>query len=570
MRWRSLSSKSLFLLASLICATYASLPQSQKCSKISDCTEDFGSNYICSPTTSTCIRDNYSWSLSEVIGFCVIFFIMLLNTSGGSGATTMLVPTIMFFFGFHSTDAIHLARFTIFMGGVTNFVLNWNRVDPKTGKFLVINYRTTAVMVPLHIAGAEIGSIINKLLPPIVILLVLFLILIRSLHNTIYRAIEETAKESKMDEKIKEARRVTFQFPNLLGESLLDPSQDTLFDGEKENKDQQGKENPPSDAPAQEETAPSGESSKAVDKGLNVPDDTFSFIRTSFCLKNIEELILRRQKELYAEMNFDTDIECLVQYKNDDHSQEVMAFDPDWKPNQIRYNPFKINQLVKQQFGNICVSLLAFVFSISSALLRGGDGFNSIAGIPKCSYMTWVVIACSQTLCMLTACLGYFKNRNISESELKANESMAIYKDAKLRRKLIVAAYFTGIGAGLAGVGGSLMLNIYTMSLGLSLSATGNFSMMSTMCSSSSTSLQSLMSGGSHLQHAYLVIIFALAGSLFANFFLRRILHAVGKYSVRVWTLVLVLGISSMVLPFQMITAIVNHSKLSFEFGSLC
>src|SRR3990167_7172403 len=221
MRWSSVFSKSLFILGWLIAATHASLPQSQKCSQNSDCTEDFGLKYMCSKTTSTCIRDNYSWSVLEAVGFCMIFFIMLLNTSGGSGATTMLVPVIMFFFGFHSTDAVHLARFTIFMGGLTNFILNWNRLDPKTGKFLVINYRTTAVMVPLHIAGAEIGSIVNKLLPPIVVLLALFLILIRSLHNTIYRAIEETEKESKMNERLEEARRVTFLFPNLLGETLL-------------------------------------------------------------------------------------------------------------------------------------------------------------------------------------------------------------------------------------------------------------------------------------------------------------------------------------------------------------
>ena len=582
---RHLLAKSIFVLGLLLASALGSLPQSSPCKQNTDCHPDFGKTYVCSPSTNTCIRDKYSWSLFEILGFFTIFFIMLLNTSGGSGATTMLVPTIMFFFDFHSTDAVHLARFTIFMGGVTNFVLNWNRLDPKTGKFLVICYQTTAVMVPLHIAGAEIGSILNKLLPPIFILGFMFVILVRSLHDTVYRAIKETEKESEMAEAISLVKRVTFQFPNLLGESLLDPSESTIIE-DKKGAEKSAEENLESKTPgdeaspsteannntAQEPTAPSGESAKAVDSPKTAAlEDGFAFIRQSFSLRNIEELILRRQREILADMNFDADIESVGSYKIDEKKMfDQMTYDPDWKPNQIKFNPFRLNSLVKRQKWNICISLMAFPVSVLSALMRGGSGFPSIIGLPQCSPYAWVVVGASQCLCMLVACLGYFNNKNISKKEIEATESMAIYKDAKIRNKMIMAAYLTGIGAGTAGVGGSMLLNIYTMKVGLSLSATGNFSMMSTMCSSSSTSIQSLMTGGSHLEHAYLVIIFALAGSLFANFCLRRILHALGTYSIRVWTLVLVLSLSSLVLPFQMITAIVNHSKLNFEFGSLC
>lgn len=580
---RHVLAKSIFVLGLLLASALGSLPQSSPCKQNADCHPDFGKSYVCSPKTSTCIRDKYSWSLFEIVGFFSIFFIMLLNTSGGSGATTMLVPTMIFFFDFHSTDAVHLARFTIFMGGLTNFILNWNRLDPKTGKFLVICYQTTAVMVPLHIAGAEIGSILNKLLPPIVILGFLFIILVRSLHDTVYRAIKETEKESEMAEAINLVKRITFQFPNLLGESLLDPSESTIIE---ENKDAEksAEENSKAKLPedqgsvttavttmAQEATAPSGESAKAVDSPKSAAEDGFALIRQSFSLQNIEELILHRQREILADMNFDADIESVGSYKIDEKKMfDQMTYDPDWKPNQIKFNPFRINSLVKRQKWNICISLMAFLVSVLSALMRGGSGIPSIIGLPQCSPYAWVVVGASQCLCMLVACLGYFNNKNISKKEIDATESMAIYKDSKIRNKLILAAYLTGIGAGTAGVGGSMLLNIYTLKLGLSLSATGNFSMMSTMCSSSSTSIQSLMTGGSHLEHAYLVIIFALAGSLFANFCLRRILHALGTYSIRVWTLVLVLSLSSLVLPFQMITAIVNHSKLTFEFGSLC
>jgi uncharacterized membrane protein YfcA len=107
-----------------------------------------------------------------------------------------VVPAYIVFFGFVSSDAVHLSRITIFAGAFVNFLINWRKRDPKEKDRLLIDYKMGSVMIPLHLAGAEVGVMIGKFLPAVFVTAILFCFLLLSILKTYQRGRAEIKKES--------------------------------------------------------------------------------------------------------------------------------------------------------------------------------------------------------------------------------------------------------------------------------------------------------------------------------------------------------------------------------------
>lgn len=480
------------------------------------CKSDYGQMYVCED--SKCIRDNYSYSFREVAGFFFSMFVSIVTSTGGVGAGTMIVPTYIFFLQFNSGDSVHLSRFSLFGGSLFYFLLNWKRRDPKHPDRLMINYNLASMMVPLHIAGAEFGVIVGKFLPMIIVSIMLICLLYMSLYKTYERAIQESGKEAQEIVK-KEIEKPSNRNSTLTKSSSINGL-----------------------------TTSPQECSKA--------DMSESLTAT----------------ELVTQSNCD---ESAVAYSESAQPQKSGSTTTisESRPQEVEiysghFATVKVSELIREHHGNFTIFLVASSVNILSTLIRGGEGRPSILGLDACSESTWKVLLSSQLACVFLAFVGY--SRNYAKMEHESQETLTMFKDRVVRNKLIVASYVTGLAAGMAGVGGGMVLSIYMLSLGVDVGTAGSLSMFAVLFSASSTCIQSIMVGGIHLRHAYTILGVAFVGSLVGTLGLRRLLQMLNKPSFILWVLVGVLSVAALVLPIQTLTAVFKHPQITFSLGTFC
>lgn len=480
------------------------------------CKSDYGQMYVCED--SKCIRDNYSYSFREVAGFFFSMFVSIVTSTGGVGAGTMIVPTYIFFLQFNSGDSVHLSRFSLFGGSLFYFLLNWKRRDPKHPDRLMINYNLASMMVPLHIAGAEFGVIVGKFLPMIIVSIMLICLLYMSLYKTYERANQESGKEAQ------EIVKKEIENPSNRNSTLTKSSSINCL------------------------TTSPQECSKA--------DMSESLTAT----------------ELVTQSNCD---ESPVAYSESAQPQKSGSTTTisESRPQEVEiysghFATVKVSELIREHHGNFTIFLVASSVNILSTLIRGGEGRPSILGLDACSESTWKVLLSSQLACVFLAFVGY--SRNYAKMEHESQETLTMFKDRVVRNKLIVASYVTGLAAGMAGVGGGMVLSIYMLSLGVDVGTAGSLSMFAVLFSASSTCIQSIMVGGIHLRHAYTILGVAFVGSLVGTLGLRRLLQMLNKPSFILWVLVGVLSVAALVLPIQTLTAVFKHPQITFSLGTFC
>lgn len=115
-----------------------------------------------------------------------------------------------------------------------------------------------------------------------------------------------------------------------------------------------------------------------------------------------------------------------------------------------------------------------------------------------------------------------------------------------------------------------MIFSIYMLSLGMDVLASGALSIFAILFSSSSTTIQSVISGGIHLRHAYVVMLMSLIGSIVGNCCLKEAIKKANKPSIILWTLMAVLSVAVVVVPWQMLSAMVSSPKSSLSFGAFC
>lgn len=480
------------------------------------CKSDYGQMYVCED--SKCIRDNYSYSFREVAGFFFSMFVSIVTSTGGVGAGTMIVPTYIFFLQFNSGDSVHLSRFSLFGGSLFYFLLNWKRRDPKHPDRLMINYNLASMMVPLHIAGAEFGVIVGKFLPMIIVSIMLICLLYMSLYKTYERANQESGKEAQ--EIVKEV----IEKPSNRNSTLTKSSSINGLT-----------------------TSPQDCSKTDMSESLAATE----LVSQSNC---DESAVTESESAQPQKPGTTTTI-------SETRPQEVEIYSG-------HFATVKVSEMIREHHGNFTIFVVASSVNILSTLIRGGEGRPSILGLDACSESTWKVLLSSQLACVFLAFVGY--TRNYAKMEHESQETLTMFKDRVVRNKLIVASYVTGLAAGMAGVGGGMVLSIYMLSLGVDVGTAGSLSMFAVLFSASSTCIQSIMVGGIHLRHAYTILAVAFVGSLVGTLGLRRLLQMLNKPSFILWVLVGVLSVAALVLPIQTLTAVFNHPQITFSLGTFC
>lgn len=492
-----------FMLVCIACTANASDSDLQ-CTIADDCQAAINRKYECE--AGRCIRQNYSYrGAIEIIGIIAVMVVSAISNTGGVGAGTVIVPVYSVLLSFTSSDSVHLSRITILASALVNIAVNYRKRDAKQSDRFLIDYSLAAVMIPLHLAGAEVGVMLGKLLPTIGITVFLFFVLILAVYKTHIRANEETKKESLMINKDKRSALDREKSKNEDMNTLTELENLPQIDGDGRSED--------------------------------------------------VEAVTQRAREAQEDNLKPVSLELVVSAPPVDYYNE-------------NYESLSTGYLFKQQYVNFLIMIASLSSVLMSALLRGGDGRPSIIGLQVCSTITNRIVLASQMTTFLLAILSYMYN---NQSLIKQSiESLSLERDKYIRTRLIVASYLTGMAAGVVGVGGGMMLSIYMLSFGLDVVASGVQATFLILFSSTSTSVQSIIAGGIHMRHVYVIMMMSLIGSIIGNCFIKKQIQKHNKQSIVLWILLGVLILALIVIPYQGVTDIIKNPKASLSLGQFC
>jgi uncharacterized membrane protein YfcA len=122
---------------------------------------------------------------------------LILAAGGGIGGGGILVPIYILIMRFSARYGIPLSNVTILGGALANNAFNMQKRHPnKNVNRPVIDFDLVLLMEPPTIAGAVIGSILNKVLPEFVITTLLVIVLGATTLRTWQSAEKQAAKEA--------------------------------------------------------------------------------------------------------------------------------------------------------------------------------------------------------------------------------------------------------------------------------------------------------------------------------------------------------------------------------------
>ena len=111
--------------------------------------------------------------------------LVVASVSGNNGAG-ILIPLMMGLYHFDAKSAVGISNASLSVGGLLRYMYNLRESHPlKNGKGVVIDYNFVVLGLPSAIIGISLGSIVNFVLPSIIILGIFIAVTILNLHHSI-------------------------------------------------------------------------------------------------------------------------------------------------------------------------------------------------------------------------------------------------------------------------------------------------------------------------------------------------------------------------------------------------
>jgi uncharacterized membrane protein YfcA len=135
-------------------------------------------------------------SFSDYLGFFFATLGLLVAAGGGVGGGGILIPIYILILHFSPKEAIALSSVTIFGGAVANMLVNSQKRHPFADRPLV-DWDLVLMMEPSTIAGALIGTFINKLLDEHILVAMLVLLLSVTAYETLDKSCKLFESETR-------------------------------------------------------------------------------------------------------------------------------------------------------------------------------------------------------------------------------------------------------------------------------------------------------------------------------------------------------------------------------------
>lgn len=309
--------------------------------------------------------------------------------------------------------------------------------------------------------------------------------------------------------------------------------------------------------------------------------------------------IFRKARELDAkeemlkkEINKKKQLEELENFKNDeviDKNIKIKELEG-FKIKKIEDASLKsFDTLIKPYKKNLILCISIYLLILFVALIRGGEGFNSLIGINSCSMLSWILFFATQIVCFLGSYRVYkeekekranqsfsngieLQNKNDKKENLLILENKDEEDDGvtpRLLYKLFINTYVAGILAGTLGIGGGMVINPVLLKEKFSPEVSAAVSGFVVFFTSLSTTTQFIIAGAFDLEFAFFIFIFSGIGSFIGNVVFKRILKHYNKPSILVWVLFILLGVSACILPPVGAFKIAQQDN-AFVFGTPC
>jgi len=234
---------------------------------------------------------------------------------------------------------------------------------------------------------------------------------------------------------------------------------------------------------------------------------------------------------------------------------------PDAADKEVGFNIYHVGML----FG-VWIIVLLLIFA------RGGKGADSVFGIAPCSGAYWGVtmsavlglIAFSvftSTLLMRDTATKIETGYEFAEGDMHWNPVLCL--------KLGVTTIIAGVMAGLVGIGGGMVLGPVLLDTGFIPEVSSGLTATNVLLSSSTVSVLVLISGVAPMDESMFFFGCCLVGAFFGKFYLGKVIRRLGRTSLIVFTLVLVISLSIFAVAIQGISEWLVHGFVG-GFSGVC
>ena len=172
------------------------LGESTTCESNDDCYEP--PYNTCDLSTGYCKhKDIFPQKPIEIAGLIVFSFIMALCTVAGIGGGGVATSLLMAFFYFETKEAIAISTLSILICSTMRYIYSLANKHPDKPEMNLVDYSIAAAMMPLTLAGSQIGGYILDMFPNVIIQILLTLLLAFLTWRTTQKAMQLHRKEQQ-------------------------------------------------------------------------------------------------------------------------------------------------------------------------------------------------------------------------------------------------------------------------------------------------------------------------------------------------------------------------------------
>ena len=133
----------------------------------------------------------------EIAGWFVLPLLLIVTNVGGIGGGFLAIPVVQLFFRFDAKAAVAITSMIIFTSTLASFIANFKKKHPQKPNVVLIDYPIVTIMMPLVLAGSQLGGLMLIAFPAIVTQWLLVVMLVFMTVQTAQIGIKIMKKENE-------------------------------------------------------------------------------------------------------------------------------------------------------------------------------------------------------------------------------------------------------------------------------------------------------------------------------------------------------------------------------------
>jgi len=473
-------------------------------------------NKACNPTDPQYKHKNLTpLDSSDWGGFICSCLGLLLAAGGGIGGGGMLVPIYILIMNFLPKEAVPLSNCTILGGSVANCILNLQKRQKKCDRPL-IDFDIVNVMEPMTIAGAVLGSLINKLLPGWILTLMLMVVLGLITQNTYGKGVKRWKKEDKEFAEAAEAKQAS------------DPTDSTMM------------------LSGQPKSSYSDLNEMEMADVVKVPEyPTWDKLNRVFLCQCKTKTPEQKAKEAQDEA------EKLKEEQAEQLKAEVKLTEGDNAARVKEIQDGERSLLTKRNLSKFSILCICWVGVNLLDMFRGGGGWGGPFDVSCGSAGYWVL---TFSFIPFTAGIAFIVARQLIREVQEKKDIGYPFQEGDVKwdsRKAVIyplVCSTAGILAGMFGVGGGIVKGPLMLEMGCPptvASATAAFMIFFT---ASSATLSYALYGMIIWSYAFPLIIIGFVCTVVGQIIVNKLVKMTGRESIIAFIIAAILGVSTLML----------------------